>query len=221
VAGGTGASGAYNWSQPSSVSINTPASGAPVTALTTNWTPSVAGIIDHYQVDIYQNGAIVGFNNNVSSSATSIPINATSGSYLIESISGITASVIEYYNSISGVAGLSPSYLWGVPTNVYTPPGEYPGPTVSSNPVLTWTTQQYKQGSNINYVATLYSAANLLYQWYQVGTPVSGTNVNTLTVNYTASNPDNVFYYTLKATDVTSGLSTTVSSNIGVWTYSN
>lgn len=223
VIGGTGTSGAYNWSQPIAVSINTPASGAAVTTLTANWAPSAAGIIDNYQVNIYQNGAIVGFNNNVSNTATSIAITATTAPYVIESVNAISANVIEYRNSISGVAGISPSYLWGVPTNVYTNPGTNPN-YVFNNPTVTWTTQQYKVGS-INYTATLYSGGIDGSDQF-IGDPVgtaTGTNVNTFTINYSPTEPpsgnDSYFYFSLQSTDTTTGLSTTVSSNMGIWAY--
>ena len=213
VIGGTGTSGDYNWSQPTAVSINTPASGAAVTSLTANWTRSAAGIIDNYQVNIIQNGAIVGFNNNVSNTATSITITATSTPYVIESVNAISANVIEYRNSISGVAGISPSYLWGVPTNVNTPAFPYP----YNNPILNWTTQQYQAGGTINYIATLYS--QYTGPWTQVGTS-SGTNVETLTVIYAPTEGvDASFYFALQSTDTTTGLSTTVNSNIGNWAY--
>ena len=210
VIGGTGTSGDYNWSQPIAVSINTPASGAAVTSLTVNWTRP-AGLIDHYQVNIYQNGAIVGFNNIVSGAVTTITITATTPPYVIESANALSTTVIAYANSGSsnpGLTGTSPSYLWGVITNVTSDAQLYNGdPAYYYNPVVYWTPQSYSVGT-VSYMIN--------YKWYryedeppivnQTFGPFTGISQYTYSTNI--SSGTGTFIYTVTATDS----STTISS---------
>jgi len=203
VIGGTGTSGDYNWSQPTAVSITTPASGASVNNLTVNWIrPS--GLIDHYQVNIYQNGAIVGFNNNVSNAVTSISIAATNSPYLIESAFAISTTVIAYADSGSsnpGLTGTSPSYLWGVITNVTSNAPYYNGdPAYYYNPVVYWTPQAYSVGT-VSYMIN--------YKWYiylEDPPPVDVTfgpftNISQYTYITNISPGTGTFIYTVTATD--------------------